>query len=313
MAKSKAPGVLFDSCTLGQQQAGFFRVDGGSACLISTAGLVDQEVPLLKWVGSTDGSVGSWVQAVDGNNVPIVLTAANVEVIMSVPGMYSLDLSGVTLNEQPCVTIAKEEISKCELDTILAVDPPEEPPVVTIDIKPPSYTLLASMAEDDTGNCFPVYLRTTCNRLTGEFEQDCVYFDPATKEVLVAGKTIPVGTSSPTCEVYGVRPFIVTGPVAAQTIATYIADAIAADPTPAAYATFGPVAATDDVMSFDFVQEDGEDVALVDGQETGGYSFAADASSALNQAIEIEVPDGCEFTVNVCMKKCLTKAEIAAL
>jgi len=317
MAKSKAPGVLFDSCTLGQQQAGFFRVDGGSACLISAAGLAGREVPLLKWVGSTDGLTGSWVQAVDQAGNPLILTDANVEQIVAMPGMYSLAVSGVNLNEEPCVTISKETLSKCELETLICADPPEappEPPVITIDVKPPSFTLLAGMAEDDTGECLPVYLRTTCDLTTGEFVQDCVYFDPETKEIIVAGSTIPVGVSTPKCETYNVRPFIVTGPIAAQPIATYIADALAADATPPAYATFGAPLATDMIASFNLVQEDGADIALVDGQETGGYTFtAASAEDMLNQAIEIEIPDGCEFTVNVCLKKCLDKAEVAAL
>lgn len=140
---------------------------------------------------------------------------------------------------------------------------------------------------------------------------------PLTNEEFMAFKITPAPAQSKTCERYTLEPFILdaTNVPAGTTIADLIPLAIGADGGSLEYPSFGAVTATDEVMELRITAEDDNDVILVDTQEAKEVIYMADVDDAetFPGQTPVQVPDGCEMTLTICFRKCLTKAEIALL
>lgn len=175
---------------------------------------------------------------------------------------------------------------------------------------------------DETGQC-DVYKKILI--LTSKCEEeDCFYWyrngvkleNPPTEEQLMAFNLIPAPVSQKKCERYTTEPFIIDNANANDiTLADLVTLAFDNDGGSLEFPTFGAVAADDEVLNISVVAEDGDDVVLIDGQESGGFSWTTDTTDASTfpGQTPVTVPEGCEFSVSVCFRKCLSKAEQAAL
>ena len=167
------------------------------------------------------------------------------------------------------------------------------------------------LVEDDTGHCIPALFEYNCLSGTRRF----IYPHPETKELTMAFNLLPA-KSGKRCERYTTEPFILdeNNAPAGTTLAGIVQLAYDNDGGAKQYPTFLDVLATDEVMQLVVAMEDEDDVVLLDGQESGGFEWnASDDDATFPGQTPFQVPPGCEATVSVCFRKCLSKAEIAAL
>ena len=117
----------------------------------------------------------------------------------------------------------------------------------------------------------------------------------------------------PRCEVYTFEPLAlnsVNAP-AGTTMDDLLPLVVAADGGTKEYPNFGAVdVATDIVMSLRSVGETTSDVILVDGSSQGGLDYTLDPSKpgTFPGQMLIEVPEGCEQTLTLCVAKFQNKA-----
>ena len=117
----------------------------------------------------------------------------------------------------------------------------------------------------------------------------------------------------PRCEVYTFEPLDLTSEnaPAGTTLADLLPLIVAGDGGPQAYPNFGAIdVATDIVMSLRSVGETTADVILVDGNPQGGldYTLDPDKPGTFPGQTPIEVPEGCEQTLTLCIARFQNKA-----
>ena len=139
-----------------------------------------------------------------------------------------------------------------------------------------------------------------------------------TENEIMALNPIASPSTKPDCEKYVSRFAAVdstSGVTDVASLAQFILDNEAGD---GEYENFGAVdLAADTVLSITLMPrpEDGEDMLLVDGFEQGGFMFDAATQGPFSDVsgITLSIPDPCNFLASICLERCLTKAEIAAL
>ena len=139
-----------------------------------------------------------------------------------------------------------------------------------------------------------------------------------TETEIMSLKPIVSPSTKPECEKYVSRFVSVdstSGVTDVASLAQFILDNEGGD---GAYENFGAVdLAADSVLSITLMPrpEDGEDMLMVDGFEQGGFTFDASTQGPFSDVsgITISIPDPCNFLASICLERCLTKAEIAAL
>ena len=117
----------------------------------------------------------------------------------------------------------------------------------------------------------------------------------------------------PRCEVYTFEPLDLTNAnaPAGTTLADLLPLIVDADGGSQAYPNFGAVdVATDIVMSLRSVGETTADVVLVDGNPQGGLDYTLDPNKpgTFPGQTPIEVPEGCEQTLTLCIARFQNKA-----
>lgn len=161
---------------------------------------------------------------------------------------------------------------------------------------------------DEHGKCYPVFVERDC--ASGR----CKYiYVNSQGEKTMAFNLFPAQATPPRCERYVTEPVDVTSveAPAGTTLADIVALALAEDGGSGEYPTFEAVdLATDTVVMVEMRGEKENDVVLIDGNPQGGfrYSIENEDSTTFPGQTPVEVPEGCEMTVSVCIRQCRNKA-----